>query len=273
MGYCSPQYGDLFGGIPYVSWGTGIKRMLIFTGGPGNSVPGKFVIKNFYREFNLFTKEYSIYLVARKKGQQEGYSTKDMSNDYATMIAHDFNGHVDLIVGTSFGGLIAQHFAADHQGLFDHIVIALAAHKVSKLGKDIDYKYAQYLSQGKMRKASALIVDALYTPGISKYLYKLVFWLFGGILLGQRHKAYENDVLVEVQAELTHESRQSLSKIQVPVLIICGDKDIYFPKEYFVEMAGLIKESRLIMYKGKGHLGTLEDKAFAKDITEFIGQN
>jgi len=245
---------------------------MIFAGGPGNSVPGRFVIKNFYREFNSFTNEFTIYLVARKKGQLEGYTTRDMSDDYAKMIIHDFGGHVDLIIGTSFGGMIAQHFAADHPELFDRLVIALAAHRLSKIGKEIDFKFAEFLSRGRIRKAYALIVDALYPPGFSKYLYKFAFWLLGGLLLGQVHETFRQDVMVEAHAELAHESLASLAKIQVPVLIICGDKDVYFPKEYSMEMAGLIKGSSLKLYKGKGHMGTLEDDAFAKDIFEFIGR-
>lgn len=272
MSVSSPQYGNFFGNIPYVRWGTGKKKMIVFSGGPGNTVPSSFVIQFFYREFNPFAEEYTIYLVARKKGQPKGYSTKDMSNDYAEMINKDFGGHVDIIIGTSFGGMIAQHFAADYPELFDHIVIAIAAHKMSAIGKEIDYKSAKLLSKGKTRNALALIVDALYPPGITRYLYKAIFWLMGGMLLGRMHETYENDVMVEAQAELDHESSDSLTRIQVPILIICGTEDVYFPREYAEEMASLVKGSSLKLYEGKGHMGALEDEAFTKDVFEFIGR-
>ena len=266
------KYGDFFGGISYARWGTGNKKMIIFPGGPGNAVPSSFMIKNLYGEFEPFTEEYSIYLVSRKKEQPKGYSTRDMSNDYAEVIRHNFNGHVDIIIGTSFGGLIAQHFAADHPELFDHIVIAIAAHRMSDIGQQIDYKFAELLSQGKTRNATALIVDALFPAGITRYFYKIIFWLMGGTLLGQMHDAYKNDVMVEAQAELDHEAKDSLARIHVPVLIICGTADVYFPKEYVEEMASLIAGSSLKLYEGKGHMGTLEDEAFAKDIFEFTSR-
>ena len=249
--------------------------MIIFPGGPGNTVPSSFMIKNLYGEFEPFTEEYSIYLVSRRKGQPKGYSTRDMSNDYAEIIRHDFNGHVDIIIGTSFGGLIAQHFAADHPELFDHMVIAIAAHRMSDIGRQIDYKFAELLSRGKTRNAIALIVDALSPAGITgitRYFNKIIFWLMGGALLGQMHDAYKNDVMVEAQAELDHEAKDSLARIQVPVLIICGTADVYFPKEYIEEMAGLIAGSSLKLYEGKGHRGALDDEAFAKDIFEFTGR-
>lgn len=36
----------------------------------------------------------------------------------------------------------------------------------------------------------------------------------GGMLLGQKHKTYENDVLVEAQAEVTHEAVDSRARIR-----------------------------------------------------------
>ncbi|MFZ5909342.1 MAG: alpha/beta fold hydrolase [Chloroflexota bacterium] len=266
-----PEYGELYGNIPSVRWGTGDKKMLIFAGGPGNTLPSPFVIRSFYREFDPFTQAYTLYFVTRKKGQPQGYSTRDMSNAYAEMIQKDFGGRVDVVIGVSFGGMIAQHFAADHPGLFDHIVIALAAHKVSETGRKIDTRFARLLSQGKTRSGFAALVDALYPPGISRSLYKAAFWLMGGILLGQKHETYENDVLVEAQAEVTHDALDSLARIKVPVLIICGGADVYFPREYVKEMAGLIQGASLKIYEGKGHVGALEDEAFAKDIFAFIG--
>lgn len=105
-----------------------------------------------------------------RKDNQKDIRQRDMSNDYAEVIKHDFSGHVDIIIGTSMGGMIAQHFAADYPQLFDHIVIAIAAHKMSDIGKKIDYKFAQLLSQGKTRSATATIVDALY-PLTSQDIY------------------------------------------------------------------------------------------------------
>jgi pimeloyl-ACP methyl ester carboxylesterase len=266
-----PQYGVFFNDIPYVCWGSGRKKMLILAGGPGNSVPPPFVIQGFYKEYDPFCADYTIYLVTRRKGQPEGFSTRDMSDDYATMVEHDFGGHVEVIIGTSMGGMIAQHFAADHAGLVDRLVIAIAAHKVSDVGKQIDLKYARYLSRGKARRALLVIANALYPPGFTRLIYKFLFWLVGAPLLGEQHATYRQDVMVEARAELEHDSLEALARIQIPVLIICGDQDIYFPREYYEEMAALIKGSTLKMYTGKGHMNTLGDEAFVKDMQAFIG--
>jgi pimeloyl-ACP methyl ester carboxylesterase len=270
MSKSSPRYFDLFGGLPCVSWGGGKKTLLVLAGGPGNAVPKKLIIQNFYHEFDPFLEDYTLFLVSRKKGQPDGYTTRDMSEDYARMISHDFHGHVNLIVGISYGGMIAQHLAADHPDLFDHLVIALAAHRISPEGMEIDKKVAALLSRGRLRTAAAHMVQALYPANPLRVFYRAVFWLLGHQIIGAQHSTFSRDVVMEIQAEINHDASSSLGRIKAPVLIICGDADIYFPREYVIEMADLIRGSTLKLHPGKGHMSTLESKAFGREILEFV---
>lgn len=99
--------------------------MLFFAGGPGNTVPTGLGASGFVRGMRAFTDEYTIILVTRKSALPEGYTTKDMADDYAELVRRDFDGHVDLVMGTSYGGLIAQYFAANHPEFLDPRVKAL----------------------------------------------------------------------------------------------------------------------------------------------------
>ena len=82
---------------------------------------------------------------------------------------------------------------------------------------------------------------------------------------------FSEDVLIEAKAEIEHDATNKLGNINVPVLMICGDKDYYFPKEYVQEMADLIPNCKLIFYSGKGH-SIMMDKRFGSDILDFINQ-
>jgi pimeloyl-ACP methyl ester carboxylesterase len=115
--------------------------LLFLAGGPGNLVPAGLGAAGFMRGMRAFGDDYTIYFVTRKSGLPEGYTTKEMAGDYAELIREEFGGHVDLVMGVSYGGLIAQHFAADYPGLFDHLVIVMAAHKISEAAKRIDCRY------------------------------------------------------------------------------------------------------------------------------------
>ena len=86
-----------------------------------------------------------------------------MAADYAELIQAEFDGHVDVVVGASYGGIIAQYMAANHSDTFSHIVVALAACEVKN--SDVDYNFALSLSEGRDTEAWTMMVDSLY-PGI-----------------------------------------------------------------------------------------------------------
>ena len=69
----------------------------------------------------------------------------DMAQDYADMIAMEFSGRVDLVIGGSYGGLIVQYRAAGYDGCFNKIVIVVAACDISP-EKEINYAFAETLA-------------------------------------------------------------------------------------------------------------------------------
>lgn len=78
-------------GIPYVRFGKGENILLGFSGGPGNTLPSGFMIR-VLGHFKHLAKHYVIYVLARKSGLPKGYSTRDMAEDYATVIKDEFDG-------------------------------------------------------------------------------------------------------------------------------------------------------------------------------------
>lgn len=105
-------------GITYIRFGKGKKNLLLFSGGP-SEIFSKMFLTPIMQRLEPLVEDYTIYIVHRKSGLLQNYTTKDMANDYAEMITNEFDGKVDVIIGNSYGGLIAQHFAADHAELFD----------------------------------------------------------------------------------------------------------------------------------------------------------
>jgi pimeloyl-ACP methyl ester carboxylesterase len=272
MSNSKPFYGITINNIPYARIGQGKKSLLLLTGGPGNSIPMGMGFDMIIGSLKRFLSEYTIYMVSRKSGLPEGHTTKDMSDDIAELIQMQFAGHVEVVIGMSYGGTIAQHFAADHADLCDHLIIAMATHKISEAGKLLDTRYAELLSQGKSREAAALIVQVLYPPGPIRWIMRGVVWLLGGALLGIPSPTFRQDVQVEIQAELNHNATESLKRIKIPILILIGGNDYYFEADSAKEMAAMIPEARFKIYPGKGH-EIMGEKEFAQDVAEFIGWN
>lgn len=260
-------HGVFGGGIPYLRFGDGPKTLLFFAGGPGNLVPSGLGASGFTRGMRAFTSEYTIFLVTRKSGLPDGTTTRDMSEDYADLVLAEFGGHVDLVLGVSYGGLIAQHFAADHPRLFDHLVIVMAAHVISDEAKRIDSQYARLISEGREREAMALRADAAFT-GITRRLMAGILWLFGKALLGKVDDTFRHDVVVEADAENEHDASGALGRITAPVLIVGGTDDFAFPLTALEEMHRLVPGSELRIYEG-GHTAAFLDKRFVRDVAEF----
>jgi pimeloyl-ACP methyl ester carboxylesterase len=267
-----PVTGIFANGMAYVRWGTGPKTLLFIPGGPGNAAPSGMSMRMSPLFRPLVEEGYTAWYVARRRGMPKGHTIADMADDYARLVADQFAGKVDLVVGVSMGGMIGFYLAARHPGRFDHIAIAVAGHEMSEQGKTLDYDFARLLSEGRNGEAGALMVrnmaPGLRVPGLARVLGAVM----GRIMAGEAHPTFTSDVMVEAEAEVAYDARDVLPDIPVPVLLVCGDEDLYFPKEVYEETARLIPDCTLRLYEGAGHVGTTRDRRFPQDVLEFVRQ-
>jgi pimeloyl-ACP methyl ester carboxylesterase len=267
-----PVTGIFPNGMAYVRWGTGLKTLLFVPGGPGNAAPSGMSMRMFPLFRPLVEAGYTAWYVARKRDMRDGHTIADMADDYARLVDDEFGGKVDLVVGVSYGGMIGFYLAARHPGRFGHIAIAVAGYEVSERGKTLDHDFARLLSEGRNGEAGALMVRSmapgLRVPGAARVLGAVM----GRIMAGEAHPSFASDVMVEAEAEVACDARDVLPVIPVPVLLVCGDEDPYFPKEVYEETARLIPDCTLRMYEGAGHVGAIRDRRFPQDVLEFVRQ-
>ncbi|MCW4034496.1 MAG: alpha/beta hydrolase [Candidatus Bathyarchaeota archaeon] len=251
-------------GVPYVKFGEGDKPLLVFSGGPGNYLPSDLMIRLF-GQFKLLSKNYVVYVMSRKSGLPEGYTTRDMAKDYATVINTEFGGGPLDVMGMSYGGLIVQHLAADYPELIRRMVIAMSVYQFSDKGNKLDMRFAHLLSENKRRAALSSMGDSM-DNGIKRGMLKLFLWLIAPIMYGKPE--HPTDLVVEGKAELLHNTKSRLAEIKVPTLVIGGDNDFYCPVERLRETADGIAGSELVIYEGKGHM--ISGKQFDKDLLAFL---
>jgi pimeloyl-ACP methyl ester carboxylesterase len=270
MAKITPSYGITSNNIPYARFGRGEKTMQLWSGGPGNNIPKGMAFNRFSHGMTPLLDEYTITLLTRKSGLSQGYTTRDMSDDYAELIRFEFDGHVDLIIGVSYGGIIVGHFAADYPELFDRIVMFMAAHKIDPQGAQLDYRFAELLNQNKPRQAYALISQVIAPNRLVGMIYKGLMCLLAPSMLGADNtETFRRDVLIEAQAELEHDALDAIQRIQVPILIMGGEQDKYFPVEYFQETAAMIPNATLKTYPERGH-DLFGDVQAARDILAWV---
>jgi pimeloyl-ACP methyl ester carboxylesterase len=199
-------------------------------------------------------------VVTRKPGLPDGYSLKDMADDYAAMIKEAFEGPVDVL-GISTGGAIAQHFAADHPGLVRKLVIHSSAYTLSDSAKQAQRRIGDLARQRQWRAAYATMVSPARYP-------RPVVWL--GSLLAGRFGAPEDpsDLVVTIEAEDKFNFKDRLAQIMAPTLVVAGDQDPFYTEALFRETAEGIPNARLILYKGMGH--PAHGKQFRRDVLMFL---
>jgi pimeloyl-ACP methyl ester carboxylesterase len=261
------EKGVFSNGIPFVRFGKGEGILLVFSGGPGNTLPSGFMIRVF-GQFKQLSKSLVVYVLGRKTELPEGYTTRDMAEDYAEVIRDEFDGGPMDVMGMSYGGLIVQHLAADHPELVRRLVIAMSCYRFSDEGNRLDIRYAELISEGKKRAALKSLEPIIEGGRINKTFMKFFMGFIGPLLWSNPDNP--SDFLVEGKAEMIHDSKRRLAEIRAPTLVIGGDRDYYCPVERLRETAAGITDSRLVLYEGKGHMIT--GKQFDEDVFVFLNE-
>lgn len=251
-------------GQPYNRLGHGPDIVVIFQGLLFENTPHRGPLaRGLTGMYQFLKEEYTAYIVTRKPGLPPGYSLQDMADDYAVMIREEFGGPVDVI-GTSTGGSIAQHFAADHPDLVRRLVIHSSAYTLSEDAKQIQLRMRDLARRRKWRAAYA---EGLRPLARRDWLGNAVVWL-GSLLLALRPPKDLSDLVITIEAEDRHDFKDRLAEISAPTLVIAGDKDPFYSEALFRETASGIPHARLILYAGMGHpaAGT----QFEQDVLRFL---
>jgi pimeloyl-ACP methyl ester carboxylesterase len=251
--------------LPYFRVGTNPRVLVVFEGlNFENKPPSGLQLRWVAGDYKRFAKEFTVYSVGRRPDLPAGYSTRDMSDDYATMIRNELGGPVDIL-GLSTGGTIAQHFAVDHPDLVRHLVLASTGYRLKENAKKLQLYVGEMARQRKWRKAFPALLEGLYPEGgLKKRFFKVMMWLtatFGA-------PKDPSDVVVTIEAEDKHNFKDLLGQIKVPTLVIGGVDDYFYPIR---ETAEGIPDAKLILYEKFGHNAWLDNrKKFQEDVMKFL---
>lgn len=269
-----PRSGTFGNGMDYLTWGTGPETLLYIQGGPGSVVPkGGMSLRMFRRVLDPYAKAgYTVWVVTRRRHMPAGHTIAGMADDYAQVISQEFGGRVDLVVGESYGGLIGQYLAAFHPGSFGHMALVVAGlAAVPDWGADVDSRWGAALARGDTAGAGTVAAEYLLPGKSMRWARRLIGPVFGRFMFAG-YDCPPGDILAEAQAEEAFDSRAVLPRIQAPVLLICGDRDRFIPKDAAEETAKLIPGCTLIWHKG-GHLRVGSSRRAADDVLAFVNRS
>jgi pimeloyl-ACP methyl ester carboxylesterase len=263
--------------MAYARWGEGAKTVLFLPGGPGNTLPQgplRVVGGRLFRP--LVDVGYTVWAVTRPRNLPDGYRIEDMADDYAAVIAAEFSGRVDIVIGSSMGGQIVQYLAANHPDCAETFVVLAAACSVPEWSKDLVRRQAAVVASGD-RTARGLAAAEEMLPGrglgwLRRLLVPLAARMWDWQTGPAEHEYFEHDYAVEADAEVRFDSREALPRIRVPVLLINGDRDRHVPKDMVERTAQLIPDCTVVWYPGKGHDATCGSRRLGPVILGYIRQ-
>ena len=96
-------------------------------------------------------------------------------------------------------------------------------------------------------------------------------WIGRALLSGKNYPPA--DLLVEIEAEMSFDSRQALPRIEVPVVLLCGDLARFFPTDVVEETVRLIPDCALVWHEGQGHMKVATSRRVAHDVLAFVSRN
>jgi pimeloyl-ACP methyl ester carboxylesterase len=182
---------------------------------------------------------------------------------HAQNIAERFAEPVDLL-GGSTGGAIALQLAVDHPAILNRLILAACA---SWLGEEGRKKLRAYGDEVGRGRSGAKILASVLAPRAWAWLAAPMIW--ASHLMERR--SCPNDMLATIDAEVGFDVTRQLNCIRAPTLLIAGGRDRAFPLGLVEATASGIPNSRLIVYPNAGHLGTMLNRHFGRDVAGFIG--
>ncbi len=257
--------------MEYVTWGDGRRTLLFLQGSPTSSVPSGVWASMRQRYFRPYLEAgYAVWIVTRPRGMPRGHSVADLADDYAGFIGEHLGGRVDLLLGESFGGMVAQYLAGLRPSAVGHLAMVASGFEVSEWTKGVDRRLAAAVERRDRTSAGAAFAEYLLPSPSLERLRRLGGPLMAKPLLASPHYPPE-DVVVEMEAEVACDTRPVLPRIEAPTVLVAGGRDRIFTRDIVEETAALIDGCRVVWIPGKGHVATCTSAKVAGEVLDFVG--
>ncbi len=171
-----------------------------------------------------------------------------------------------IVLGVSWGGVTATRLALRHPDLVDALILA-----DSSVGSGTSSKNAE-----AMRGRASSLSDLGATEFAKQRAPLLVGEKTDPEVLEDVRRLFADSIRMPAyqwacnsMADTDH--RDSLSAIEAPTLVICGEEDRVTPPKLSAQLAEGIPNSRLVHIKDAGHLANQEkSEKFNSEVFEFI---
>ena len=245
-----PSTGFLHGGTPFLRLGQGPPLVSVAGLTPHHEVPTGWERRMALSWMRPLARHFTVYAVNRKRGLKPGESMSDIAGHLASAIEHDL-GEPVFLQGTSTGGSVVLQLAIDRPDLVRRLVVTASAYRLGPRGREQQAEMARLTRTVDATEAWAyLMADLLPSP------LRLPARPLMRLVVGTMIPDDPTDMLVTLDAEDVFDVEADLPRIAAPTLVIGGTKDPFYPRELFEGTAAGVRDGRVHVFEGWGHMRT-----------------
>lgn len=171
------------------------------------------------------------------------------------------------VMGTSFGGMVAQHVAIRHPGLVDRLVLNCT----SPGGDSPSYPLHELQDLDPVARADAWmpLMDERYEPGGELPGLEGFTAMLRDSQSAELSPEAAAGFAAQLEARRNHDATAGLADITAPTLVCAGRYDAIAPLANSERLAAEIPDARLEVFEG-GHIFMLQDRRAMSVIRDFL---
>lgn len=180
----------------------------------------------------------------------KGYAIPDHTHDLARLIGQ-LRLPAPILVGHSFGGMVALQYALDHpRGVKALVLVATSPHPVPSRWQRVQMTLLGWVIRLSRARAAKMTKGQLFGPGADA---KLVEWVNTESL-----RTPTRVVLACLKAVKRFNVSDRISEIGVPTLLVRGEYDKVASPALLKHMASVMPHATRVVVNGAGHNCMLE---------------
>lgn len=170
-----------------------------------------------------------------------------------------------VICGLSVGGMIAQGLAAERPDLVRALILCDTAAKIGT--PEMWQQRVDSVKQSGIASMAEGVMERWFTEEFRQENPAFPIWR--NMLCRMTPEGYAGTCSAIADTDLM----ESTSRLRVPCLGLCGDRDLAKPPDLVRETVDLIPGSRFSLIRGAGHLPCIEQAdAVADEIRRFLSE-
>lgn len=249
--------------MEYSVFGCGKKALVVI---PGISLKSVLLSESaLVKQFEIFTKDYTVYIFDRKKNIEVGYMCSDAADDTAEAMKTIGIENADIF-GASNGGMIAILIAARYPEIVNRLVVASSLYRQNKTSLDTFGTWVKMSEEGKRAELNRCMFEKIYSK---EYLEKYREAFLQMEASGTDEEFARLGILAK--SCLAFDASDEIGNVKCPVLAIASKKDAVLSGQASVEIAEKVG-GEYYLYDGYSHAVYDEAPNFLQRINKFFGK-